>query len=76
MTRPQRVKLTEHEATTIGRNLNHHPRVKKTTITYTSYGYPVVVVTTTGGRYFSIATAEDHLDVMEYLATQMEGPQR
>jgi hypothetical protein len=74
--RREREKLTEQEVTTIGRHLNHHPKVKSATIAYSSYGYPIVIVRTTNGRYFSIATTEDHLDVMGYLATLMEVDKR
>lgn len=69
----ERVKLTEEEATDIGRALRRHPGVEKVTTTYTSKGYPLVMAKAKNGLYFPIATHEQHMDAMAYLATMTRG---
>jgi hypothetical protein len=66
-----RPKLTHEEFTQIARTLNRHPRVREVVQRVSSFGYPVVIVKTKGGGYFSIATHEDHLALMEHLARLM-----
>jgi hypothetical protein len=63
--------FTDEEFANIARQLNQHPKVREVVQRRSTFGYPVALVKTKGGGSFTIATHEDHLALMEFLARLM-----
>lgn len=68
--RRERPRLSEVEASKIGRDIRRYPSVKKVVIQYSSWGYPVVIVRLRGGKWFSIANHDEHLQVVSEITKE------